>query len=66
MIAYDYPGYGLSEGKPSEEGCYDAVEAVYDYVVNQLGRNPVEVIMWGRSLGTGPSLFLASRKVWAA
>jgi fermentation-respiration switch protein FrsA (DUF1100 family) len=62
MIAYDYPGYGLSEGKPSEEGCYEAVEAVFAYVVNQLGRDPAEIIMWGRSLGTGPSLYLASRR----
>ena len=56
------PGYGLSEGKPSEEGCYEAVEAVYDYVVNQLDRDPEKIIMWGRSLGTGPSLYLASRR----
>ena len=62
MIAYDYPGYGLSEGKPSEEGCFEAVEAVYAYVVNQLGRDPEKIIMWGRSLGTGPSLYLASRE----
>ena len=62
MIAYDYPGYGLSEGRPSEEGCFEAVEAVYDYIVNQLGRHPERIITWGRSLGTGPSLYLASRQ----
>ena len=62
MIAYDYPGYGLSEGKPGEEGCFEAVEAVYAYVVNQLERDPEKIIMWGRSLGTGPSLYLASRE----
>ena len=62
MIAYDYPGYGLSEGRPSEEGCFEAVEAVYDYIVNQLGRHPERIITWGRSLGTGPSLYLASRR----
>ena len=63
MIAYDYPGYGLSDGKPSEEGCFDAVEAVYDKVVEDFERNPKNIILWGRSLGTGPSLFLASKKV---
>ena len=62
MIAYDYPGYGLSEGKSSEQGCSDAVEAVYDYAVNELERKPEDIIIWGRSLGTGPSLFLASRR----
>ena len=62
MIAYDYPGYGLSEGKPSEEGCFDAVEAVYNKVIEDFERNPKNIILWGRSLGTGPSLFLASKK----
>ena len=33
-----------------------------DYIVNQLGRHPERIITWGRSLGTGPSLYLASRR----
>ena len=27
IIAYDYPGYGVSGGESSEEGCYEAIEA---------------------------------------
>ncbi|MGE9268658.1 MAG: alpha/beta hydrolase, partial [Verrucomicrobiales bacterium] len=26
LLAYDYPGYGLSDGKPSEESVYRAAE----------------------------------------
>ena len=39
------------------------MEAVYDKVVEDFERDPKNIILWGRSLGTGPSLFLASKKV---
>ena len=61
MIAYDYPGYGLSEGNPSEQGCYDAIDAVYEELYLRNGRDPSRIIAWGRSLGTGPSLYLAAK-----
>ena len=61
LIAYDYPGYGLSEGKPSEQGCYDAIECLYKKVTGEMGRDPASIIIWGRSLGTGPSLYLSSK-----
>ena len=62
MIGYDYPGYGLSDGKASEQGCFDAIDAIYDHVINKLHREPGKIILWGRSLGTGPSLYLAAQK----
>lgn len=62
IIAYDYPGYGLSGGNPSEAGCYEAVDAVYDYLVDELNRKPEQIVAWGRSLGTGLSTYLASGK----
>ncbi|HVT81079.1 MAG TPA: hypothetical protein VHM90_10515, partial [Phycisphaerae bacterium] len=31
----DYPGYGMSAGKPSEQGCYAAAEAAYAYVLSR-------------------------------
>lgn len=60
VIAYDYPGYGLSEGKPSESGCYEAIEAVYKHMINELEIDPARIVVWGRSLGTGPSCHLAA------
>ena len=62
MIGYDYPGYGLSDGKASEQGCFDAIDAIYDHVINKLHREPGKIILWGRSLGTGPSLYLRCTK----
>ena len=60
IIAYDYPGYGLSQGKPSEAGCYEAIDAAYRYLTQDLGVEPHRIVAWGRSLGTGPSCYLAS------
>lgn len=62
IIAFDYPGYGLSEGKPSESGCYEAISVVYEHLVDTLNRDPGKVIAWGRSLGTGPTTYLAEKK----
>jgi abhydrolase domain-containing protein 17 len=61
IVAYDYPGYGVSEGKPSESGCYEAIDATYQYLINELNIEPARIIVWGRSLGSGPSCYLASR-----
>lgn len=62
FVAYDYPGYGLSEGKPAESGCFEAIDFVFQHITNNLGRPPEKIIAWGRSLGTGPSCYLASRQ----
>src|SRR5262245_129171 len=37
VLIFDYPGYGRSEGKPSEAGCYAAGDAAYDWLT-QIGR----------------------------
>ncbi|HAW97004.1 MAG TPA: hypothetical protein DCX67_00565 [Opitutae bacterium] len=60
IIAYDYPGYGVSGGEPAEEGCYEAIEAVYRHMTGELSIDPSNVVLWGRSLGTGPSCHLAA------
>lgn len=60
VFAYDYPGYGLSSGSPSESGTYTAAESVYSYVTKDLGYPPERVFLIGRSLGGGPALKLAT------
>jgi alpha/beta superfamily hydrolase len=35
VLAYDYRGYGTSEGIPSEAGAYKDIEAAYTYLVAQ-------------------------------
>ncbi len=62
VCAYDYPGYGTSTGSPSESGCYAAINAAYDYLVNQKHIPPARIVVYGQSMGTGPSVDLASRE----
>src|SRR5262249_21633001 len=31
MLMVEYPGYGLSDGRPSERGCYRAAEAAWAF-----------------------------------
>jgi len=59
VLAYDYTGYGLSSGQPSEEMCYRNIEAAYNYL--RIDRNipSSHIILYGRSLGSGPSCHLA-------
>ena len=60
VAAVDYPGYGLSDGKPDEEGCYRVVHRLYDWLLKERGFEPKDIIMDGFSIGTGPATELAS------
>ena len=62
VLAYDYPGYGASGGKPGEAAVYAAVEAVYAHAADTLGYAPEAIVAHGRSLGGGPACHLAARK----
>lgn len=61
VLAYDYRGYGTSEGIPSEAGAYKDIEAAYAYLVEQ-GIPPERILVYGRSVGGGPSVYLAAQK----
>jgi abhydrolase domain-containing protein 17 len=62
VLAYDYRGYGKSDGKPSERNAYVDIETAYNYLVNELKTPPEKIIIMGRSLGGAISVDLASRK----
>jgi pimeloyl-ACP methyl ester carboxylesterase len=61
VLAYDYPGYGTSSGKPSEHGVYAAADAAYHHAIQTLHFSPEQITLYGRSLGSGPSCWLAER-----
>ena len=62
VLAYDYRGYGTSDGKPSERGVCQDVEAAYEYLLTQLNTAPNRIIAMGRSVGGAVALHLACRK----
>lgn len=59
LFAYDYRGFGASEGTPSEAGVYADAGAAYRYLTDSLGVPPSRIIIFGHSLGTGVAIELA-------
>lgn len=62
VALYDYPGYGASGGKASENGAYRAIEAVYGHLTGGLGYGPEQIVLYGRSVGSGPTCHLAATR----
>lgn len=62
VFAFDYRGYGTSDGTPSEENSYQDIEAAYDYLIEELKIQPEKIIIHGRSLGGAVSVDLATKK----
>jgi abhydrolase domain-containing protein 17 len=65
VFAYDYRGYGTSDGKPSEHHAYQDSEAAYTYLTQQLKIPPQKIIVYGHSLGGGSAAELAARHAMA-
>jgi fermentation-respiration switch protein FrsA (DUF1100 family) len=62
VLIFDYPGYGRSEGKPDEAGCYAAADAAYDWLCDNLRVSPERILLYGGSLGGAVATDLASRR----
>src|SRR5262249_81861 len=61
VLALRYRGYGLSSGRPTEQGLYRDADAVLDHVWN--GReHSGPLVYWGRSLGTAIAAYAAARR----
>jgi uncharacterized protein len=58
---FDYRGYGLSEGAPSEEGTYADAYAAYQWLICQKQCEPNTIVLFGRSLGGSIAAQLASK-----
>ena len=54
LLAYDYEGYGKATGAPSEQACYEDIEAAFSYLTDTLQKKSDNIILYGRSLGSGP------------
>lgn len=62
IFAYDYHGYGASTGIPTEKAVYQDVDAAYNYLTNNLHYVPKQIIVYGRSIGSGPATDIALRQ----
>ncbi|TRZ12855.1 hypothetical protein HGM15179_014268 [Zosterops borbonicus] len=66
IFSYDYSGYGVSTGKPSERNLYSDIDAAWQALRTRYGISPENIILYGQSIGTVPTVDLASRYECAA
>jgi fermentation-respiration switch protein FrsA (DUF1100 family) len=62
VLLVEYPGYGRSEGRPSERSITDAMVAAYEWARSQPGIDAARIIPYGRSLGGGAAMALAAQR----
>ena len=61
VFAFDYRGYGQSQGRPSEEGTYRDAHAAYQWL-RAKGFAAQQIVVLGESLGGGVASELACRE----
>ena len=66
VLLVEYPGYGRSEGSPSQKSITEAFVAAYDWLVEKADVDPTRIVMFGRSLGGGVVCALAAERQAAA
>jgi alpha-beta hydrolase superfamily lysophospholipase len=59
VFIFDYRGYGLSEGRPSEAGTYRDAEAAWNYLTETRGFPPGRIVIYGHSLGAAIAAHVA-------
>ena len=63
VLQIDYPGYGLSEGKPSEANMYSSVGEAMKWLKNK-GLTNDRFFMYGFSLGSAPVCKVTAGKLY--
>jgi len=63
VLAVEYPSYGLYSDGPalSEDSIKEDAEMVYNCLQTQCALKEDQIIIFGRSMGTGPAIHLASK-----
>ena len=62
VAAFNYRGYGRSEGEPSEAALVADAFVIYDHLAEREDIDPERIVVLGRSLGSGVAVPLAARR----
>ncbi|MBU2645834.1 lysophospholipase [bacterium] len=62
LLLMNYRGYGKSTGKPSEDNLVSDAIFVFDEIVRKEGIDPRQVLLMGRSLGSGVAVQVAAQR----
>lgn len=61
VLGYEYPGYGPLAGPVGEQACHRSAMAAWDWLIDECGVRPHQIFLYGRSLGGGPAVELATK-----
>ena len=62
LMLVEYPGYGRSNGRPSQKSITGTFVAAYDELVSREDVDPSKIILFGRSVGGGAVCALAHHR----
>lgn len=61
FFLYEYSGYSLSSGgRASEKAFYRNIRAAFKHLTEVYNVPRAQIVLWGRSIGSGPTVHLAS------
>lgn len=62
ILAVEYPGYGIYKDPAgcSAEKIIEDASYVFEYVMQETGLKDKDILIFGRSIGTGPATYLAA------
>jgi len=62
LLVVEYPGYGLYRGHPNSDQILADADSVYEFIRKKLNVPPKDIILFGRSIGSGPACYLAGTR----
>lgn len=62
FLIYEYPGYGRTKGKPTEESVYASLEAASDFLQDKKKIPVTEQVAYGLCMGAAVTVDVASRR----
>ena len=61
LMIVDYPGYGMSKGKPSDDSMFVASNYIFEHAANMQEVEKERIVIMGYSIGTGVATYCASK-----
>lgn len=62
MLVVNYRGYGGTKGKPSQQALFEDALAIHAYALGPGSAQPRDIVVIGRSLGSGLATMLAAQR----
>ncbi|WP_428060522.1 alpha/beta hydrolase [Candidatus Avelusimicrobium stercoris] len=60
VMLFDYRGFGLSAGKPSQKTVFEDALCAVRYALKGLKISPKDIVLFGHSLGNAPALYASA------